>query len=67
MSQHYRVEKAIDPAIGRRLLVTRRTGDFDSPDAAARTGMVAESAGARACVYGKRLDARRALRRARTG
>ena len=71
MSQRYRVEKAIDQAIGRRILSTcwlfAGLGMLYPSDAAARPGLVAESAGVRACVSGKRLGARRCIGYAPTG
>ena len=63
MSQRYRVEMAIygchRQAYPLHLLALCRTGVLSLPDAAARSGMVAEPTGVRACMSGKRLGARR--------
>ena len=71
MSQRYRVEKAIDQAIGRRILSTcwlfAGLGCSILPDAAARPGLVSQSAGIRACMYGKCLGTRHCIGYAPTG
>ena len=63
MNQRYRVEKAIDQAIGRRILSTcwllAGLGVLYFSDAAPRPGLVVEPAGVRACLSGKRLGTRR--------